>query len=150
MRTPNDYKVTPETDLRKEVIEMHIFDKNESEEKALCKDQAPVPYLLTVQYYIESRVDGVPVGTVYERCKALAIEFSVNVSSDLEAEGLLDWAGEYRRLADSLEKETASKRGPGWVQADSSMCAPLLRYPALLRFGPAPSAFPPIPGTVNS
>ena len=36
MRTPNDYKVAPETDLRKKVIVMHLFDNDAREEESLC------------------------------------------------------------------------------------------------------------------
>ena len=43
---------------------MHLLDEDDSEEVALCKDHVHVHDLLTVQYYMECRMDGVPVGTV--------------------------------------------------------------------------------------
>ena len=108
-----DYKMIPGTCRRYEVIEMHLFDKNDGEGEALCKDRVHVHDLFTVQYFMESRMYGITVGTVCERCKALAVPFPLNLSRDLEAEGLLDEAEEYRQLAYKLARETASERGPG-------------------------------------
>ena len=47
-----------------------------------------------------------PVGTVCEGCKALAVPYAVNLIRDLEADCRVDDAGEYRQLADTLLRET--------------------------------------------
>ena len=49
---------------------------------------------------------GLWVGTICEGCKALAIPFALNITRDLETEGLVDEADEYRQLADMLLRET--------------------------------------------
>ena len=51
---------------------------------------------------------GLWVGTICEGCQALAIPFAANLTRDLEAEGLVDEADEYRQLADTLLRETGS------------------------------------------
>ena len=45
---------------------------------------------------------GLEVGTVCESRKAFAPPFALRLSRDLEAEGLLDEAEEFRRLAETL------------------------------------------------
>ena len=66
-----------------------------------------------VDGYLEDRLYGVSVGVVCEVCKALAIPFAVNLTRDLESEGRLDEANEYRRLADTLLRETGLGRFSG-------------------------------------
>ncbi len=62
---------------------------------------------------MESRLYGLWVGTICEGCKALAIQFAANITRDLEAEGLVDEAGEYCQLADTLLRETGLGRFSG-------------------------------------
>ena len=66
-----------------------------------------------VDYYLKRRKDDLEVGTVCEGCKAQTVPFAVNRSRDLEAEGLVDEAEEYRRLADTLLRETGLGRFSG-------------------------------------
>ena len=53
---------------------------------------------------------GLRVGTICEGCKVLAIPFAANLTRDLEADGLVDEADEYRQLADTLLRETGLGR----------------------------------------
>ena len=104
-------KATPETTRRHEmtrfeITEMHLFDPYADEEKALCGGDTSANDRISVGYYRERRKDGLEVGTVCERCKAMAVPFALSLTRDLEAEGLLDEAEEYRRLADTLLRET--------------------------------------------
>ena len=95
-------KATPETNSRYESTEFHLFDTDATEEKAICG----ADYRRGVGSYLESRLYGLRVGTICEGCKALAIPFAANLTRDLEAEGLVDQADEYRQLADTLLRET--------------------------------------------
>ena len=99
-------KVTLETNGRCEVREMHLFDTDAREEKALCGVDTSADERRGVDGYLEDRLYGVSVGVVCERCKAPAAPFAVNLIRDLEAEGLPDEADEYRQLADTLLRET--------------------------------------------
>lgn len=94
------------TEGRPELIEMHLFDLNAREEKALCKADASVHDLTTVQHYLERRRDDLSLSTVCNRCKRPAVEFAKMRSAELEAEGMTDEAEAYRRLADTLSRET--------------------------------------------
>ena len=97
-------KVTPEARRRHET--MHLFDPDAAEEKALDGEDTSANYRISVYYHLERRKDGLEVGTVCEACKALAVPFALNLIQDLEADGLMDEAEEYRRLADTLLRET--------------------------------------------
>ena len=92
--------------MKREQIEMHLFDPNAAEEKALVGEESSACDLMSVDYYMEGRKDGLEVGTVCERCKALAVPFAMRLARDLEAEGWLDEAEEYRQLADTFLRET--------------------------------------------
>ena len=91
---------------RDESTEFHLFDTDATEEKALCGVDASADDRRGVDGYLEDRLNSVSVGTVCERCKALAVPFAVNLARDLESEGLLDEAEEHRQLADTLLRET--------------------------------------------
>ena len=103
-------KATPETNSRYESTEFHLFDNDATEEKALCGADTSADYRRGVGGYLESRLHGLWVVTICEGCKALAIPFAANLTRDLEAEGLLDEAEEYRQLADTLLRETGLGR----------------------------------------
>ena len=55
---------------------------------------------------MEQRKDGFGVGSVCESCKAFAPPLAVRLSRDLEAEGRLDMAEDYREPGETLLKET--------------------------------------------
>ena len=93
-------------------------------EMPFCGAGVSVHDLISVDYYLEQRKDGLQVGTVCEGCRALVAPFAVKRSRDLKAVGRVDEAEEYRRLADRLARETASEHWPGKEQADSFMYAP--------------------------
>ena len=95
-----------ETNGRREIIEMHLFDEVAEEEKALCEADTSHDTRRSAMCYLEDRLHGAWVGVVCERCKVLAIPFAVKEAQDLEAEGLLDEAEEYRQLAETLMRET--------------------------------------------
>ena len=92
------------------VNEQHVFDEDASEERALCGTDSSANDRVSVGYYMERRKDGLPVGSICEPCKAFAPPFALRLSRDLEAEGMLDEAEEYRRLAETLLKETGHDR----------------------------------------
>ena len=100
--------VTVETNRKREVMEMHLFDNDAREEEAMCGVDTSADERRGVEGYLEDRLYGHSVGTVCERCKALAFPFAEKLIRDLEAEGVLDEAEEYRQLADTLLRETGS------------------------------------------
>ena len=95
-------------------MEMHLFDTDATEEKALCGANTSADDRRGVNGYLEDRLYGNSVGIVCERCKPLAVPFVLNLSRAPEAEGLLDEAEEYRELADRLARETGLDRRRGW------------------------------------
>ncbi len=78
--------------------------------------------------YLEDRLHGAWVDPACDGCKERAIPFALNLAQDLEAEGLLDEAAEYRWLAKKILRKTgpnSSRRledRPRW-----SMCGRFLR-----------------------
>ena len=90
--------------------EQHLFDENAPSERAFCGADSSTEERVSVCYYMEQRKNGFDVGTVCESCKAFAPQFALRRSRDLEAEGRLDKAEEYRRLYDTLRKETGQDR----------------------------------------
>ena len=99
-----------EANRRYEVNEQHLFDENAHSERAFCGAETSAVDRVSVGYYMEQRKDGLEVGSVCESCKAFAPPFALRLSRDLEAEGVLDEAEEYRRLAETLLKETGQDR----------------------------------------
>ena len=91
---------------RRNVIEMHLVDRNARRERALCGADTSDDERMGVACYLEMRKDGFGVGTVCEGCKARAIPFAVDLAQDLETDGLLDEAEEYRQLVRTLSRET--------------------------------------------
>ena len=95
-----------EDSRRHEVFEMHLVDRNASEEEAVCGVDTSDDERMGVTYYLGMRKDGFAVGTVCQRCKAQAPPLAVSLSQELEDEGLPDDAEEYRRLAETLARDT--------------------------------------------
>ena len=87
--------------------ELHLFDDDAREERALCGAGSSAEERMGVVYYLECRRGAAPVGTVCEECKALAAPFAESVADALETDGLADEAAESRRLAGTLRRETA-------------------------------------------
>lgn len=102
----------PETNRSCEVTEMHLFGDDSAEEDALCEVDASDDYIRSAMCYLEDRLHGAWVGAVCEGCKEQAILFALILAQDLQGEGLLDEAAEYRRLAKTLLRETGRNR-PG-------------------------------------
>ena len=86
---------------------MHLFDENASREMALCGAASAADDRRGVSDYLEDRLYGHSVGAICEGCKALAVPFAKTLIRDLEAEGQLDEADEYRQLAATLLRETS-------------------------------------------
>ena len=105
-RDDETMKATLETNGRYEVREMHLFDTDAREEMALCGVETSADERRGANGYLESRLYGLWAGTICKGCKALSVPFALNITRDLEAEGLLDEAHEYRQLADTLLQET--------------------------------------------
>ena len=112
-REDRTLKATPETNSRYESTESHLFDTDATEEKALCGADTSAAYRRAVGGYLESRLYGLSVGTLCEGCKAQAVPFAANLTRDLEAEGLVEEADEYRQLANTLLRETGLGPCPG-------------------------------------
>ncbi|MDE2838297.1 MAG: hypothetical protein OXL97_12465 [Chloroflexota bacterium] len=90
--------------------EQHLFDENADSERAFCGADSSAEERVRVGYYIDQRKNGLDVGTVCEACKGFAPPFAMRLSRDLEGEGMLDEAEEYRRLAGMLQTETGQDR----------------------------------------
>ena len=88
-----------------EVNEQHLFDESADGETTFCGAGASTEERVGVCYYMKRRINGLEVGTVCQECKAFAPPFALRLSRDLEAEGMLDEAEEYRRLARTLRRE---------------------------------------------
>ena len=106
------------------MIEMHLFDADAMEEEALCEAEASVLDLTTVQDYLERRGHDLSLPTVCNHCKVSAIPFARMRRSALAAEGRTDEGETYRRLADTLSRETDPSLSGDWTgkQARSSIC----------------------------
>ena len=88
------------------MTEMHLFDEDEVEERALCGKDTSADDGRSVMFYLEDRLHGADVGTVCEGCKVAAPRFAMKLAQDLEAQGLVDEAEGYRQLTQALLKET--------------------------------------------
>lgn len=78
-------KLNPRTErqneaMRTELMEMHLLDLEAVEEKPLYGENSSPNELMGVAYYLEMRKYDFGVGTVCERCKALATPFAVHIS----------------------------------------------------------------------
>ena len=116
MKMTNDksFGVNPETERRYEamrynVIDMHLFNDEADEEKALCGDETSCN-VRSVRYYLEDRVHGPSVGSICQECKVLAVPLAEEIIEaaieDHEAEGRLDIAEDYHELGKMLAGET--------------------------------------------
>ena len=106
---PRDDKVHElgRSDTRtREVCERHLFDIDAAEEEALCGVKTTDGDRRGAEGYLDDRLDGNWIGTICKACKALAPPFAAKRGRDLEAEGLMDEAVEFHRLADTLAIET--------------------------------------------
>ncbi len=101
-----NYELRPYGTRRLQMIEMHLFDDDAPEEKALCGADASDDYIRSAMCYLEDRFRGSDVGAVCEGCKGLAIPFAANLAQDLEAGELLASAAEYREVVETLLRET--------------------------------------------
>lgn len=108
MTTHGDRSLTGalETNRSYEVKEQHLFDENARTETVFCGADSSTEERVSECYYMEQRRNGIELGSVCESCKAFTLPFAVRLGRDLEAEGMLDEAEEYRRLAETLRKET--------------------------------------------
>ena len=95
--------------MRYKAMEMHLFNEDADEEKALCGADT-ADGLIGVPGYLEDRVHGLWVGNICQECKVVALplaeEIIERMVEDLEAEGRLDIAEDYRELGKTLAKET--------------------------------------------
>ena len=91
------------------VIDMHLFDEDADEEKALCGAETSYN-VRSVKYYLEDRVHGPSVGSVCQECKALAMPLAEEIIEaeieNHEAEGRFDVAEDYHELGKILAGET--------------------------------------------
>ena len=117
-----------ETSRRCEVMEMHLFDEYARRERALCGAASSADGRRSAICYLEDRLYGHSVGAICAGCKALVDPFAEDIIRDLEADGRLDEAQEYRRLAEMLLKETGVVVFRGRGDSASHPCVrPFLR-----------------------
>ena len=91
-----------------DVIDMHLFDEDADEEKALCGAETSYN-VRSVRYYLEDRVCGPSVGSVCQECKVLAMPLAEEIiEAEIEkheAEDRLDVAEDYYELGKKLAGE---------------------------------------------
>ena len=104
-------RLTLETTGRYEIMEMHLFDNNARKEDPHCGAVTSGDDLRGAIGYLEDRLHDVPVGTVCEECKPLAVSFAQELAQDLAAEGLPDEVERYCILAGTLFRETGQEPG---------------------------------------
>ncbi len=117
----NTLKTNPRTGrrheaVRNEVMKMHLFDAEAREEAALCREDSSSIERMSVGYYLEEHLRGLPVGTVCQDCKTLAMPFAEaiieDMAEDLEEEGRLGDAEDCREVLNRLVRESGPDRGP--------------------------------------
>ena len=108
MKTEGRFQLT-----RHEVFEMHLFDENAAAEQALCGKDATGTERRGVGGYLEDRLYCNWVGAICQDCKALAAPFTGKIINDLEADGRVEEADEYRLLAGTLARETGHDESLG-------------------------------------
>lgn len=112
--------------MRNEVMEMHLFDAEAAEEQALCGKHITDTERISVGYYLEECLRGHPVGTVCERCKALAVPLAEDImeemAQDFEDEGRLGDAEDCRGLLNRLVRRRGLDRGLGIIHVWAFSC----------------------------
>ena len=78
-------KLKIQTNGRYEMETMHLMDTEAEEEAALCKAEVSGHDLTGLGNCMDRRKDDLPVGTVCEPCKALAVQWAANRLLKLEA-----------------------------------------------------------------
>ena len=91
-----------DTNRRYEVNTMHLFDDEAADETPLCRAGVSVHDLIGVDYYLERREEGLPVGTVCEDCKAEIVRLVEKRCRELKAD-----AGVCLAKAERLRKRDA-------------------------------------------
>ena len=94
-------------------MEMHLFDEHERLEQALCRADTSAVDRRGVRGYLCERLANIDVGTVCEGCKAFAPPFALRLSCDREDRDEPEKAEAYRRLYETLLKETGQDRSSG-------------------------------------
>ena len=85
-QTGTTFSGTPRTNRRHEMNETHFYDKKSREEVVFCGTETCKIDRITVQNYMESHIDGHPVGIVCEACKVLAVRWIGRYCEELEAD----------------------------------------------------------------
>ena len=102
---------------RSTVMEIHLFDAEAAEEKALCGEGSSSIKRMSVGYYPEDRLRGRTVGTVCDRCKTMAVplaeDFIEDMAQDLEDEGRSGDAEDCRRRSSRCGASTGAGRPVG-------------------------------------
>ena len=108
MRNNGDGSLTSavEANRRYKVNEQHLFDEDARCEGAFCGAESSTEDRVSVGYYMGQRKNSIEVGSVCEPCKRFAPPLALRLSRDLEAEGMPDESEGYRRLAETLARET--------------------------------------------
>ena len=68
------------------VITMHLVSVDAAREEPLCKREVSVHELIDLEECLERRMHDLPVPTVCERCKVLAVSWAANHCRKLEAD----------------------------------------------------------------
>ena len=80
------FKPKLDTNRRYEVIVMHLLDDQVAGDTPLCVAGVSVHDLISVDYYLERRQDGLPVGNVCDTCKIQAVRWAKERCQTLEAD----------------------------------------------------------------
>ena len=95
--------------MRYKVMDMHLFNDDADEEKALCGAETSYN-VRSVRYYLEDRVCGPSVGSVCQECKVLAVPLAREIIEaaieDHETKGRFDLAEDYDELGKMIAGET--------------------------------------------
>ena len=81
------------------VITMHLVSADAAREEPLCKQEVSVHESIDLEERLERRMHDLPVPTVCDRCKALAVSWAANHCRKLE-----DAANNLRAKAESLRE----------------------------------------------
>lgn len=92
---------------------MHLMDADAREEAAFRKASASIHDLTSVQDYLERRANDLPLSTICDRCKVVAVTWADDYCQKLEADGMAEEAHEHRHVVDQMARETGVeiKRG---------------------------------------
>ena len=102
--------------MRNKVMQMHLFDENAAKERARCRRNTTPTGRMGVREYVNYRLYANRYPAVCQDCEVLAMPLAKviieEMAEDLEDDGRLGDAEDYRELLNTLARETGPDRGP--------------------------------------